>query len=359
MKIRRNKMIDVTTVLLSCCLCVAPMLQAVDTAATSGAAVANSLLLPPGNACTLQQPSTQPQLVYLVPSQPAPQPAQPTVQSGRGFFSELFLRHPLLCISTVTATVGTGAYLIRSAIHKRRMETEQARLAREQTEQRDILREVQRSQNQTSTDISALNTGVNEVRTQVTAVQAEQARQAEALAAQTEAVGSLRQEVITGFTSTNVEVAGLRSQFGTFTAEQRAAFEKREQEEREAREKHSAHMEQLFQEAQRGNATALRQFSEEMAINAAVANSRLEALEQGQAAQRQEFQAGLADVKGELATLSQNASRCADTITRALRRPNQVFILNNKQKTSHPRVKEEKSKTHRPRITWKSLNQVD
>lgn len=378
MEIRRNKTIDVTTVFLSCCLCVAPLLQAVDTAATSGSAVANSLLLPTGTACktigTLQQPpvqaSTPPQLVYLVPSQPAPQPVQPTVQSDRGFFAELFLRHPIVCISAITATVGTGAYLIRSAINRRRRDDsinnqlthhgqQLGTLVEGQRDQGRILTAVQRDLTQASTDIRGVNTSVTQVNGRVGAVQDEQTRQAAALAKQTTAIEELRRDVTAGFTSTNEQVSGLKQAFGTFTAEQHAAFEKREREEREAREKHNAHMEELFQEARQGNTEALKQLSEEMAVTAALANSRLEALEQGQATQREEFQADFSEIKDQLAGLRQDARQCTASINKALRRPNQVFILNHKQKSAHPRVKTDKSKTRRPRITWKSLNQID
>ncbi|MBS1986537.1 hypothetical protein JST99_01230 [Candidatus Dependentiae bacterium] len=169
MKIRRNKMIDVTTVLLSCCLCVAPMLQAVDTAATSGAAVANSLLLPPGNACTLQQPSTQPQLVYLVPSQPAPQPAQPTVQSGRGFAAEFFLQHPVLTITAIGTTV-TAAFcatrLIMSNRRKQRIDyfRERSRILRDnQLREAVNTRASQASVDELSQEVGAANNRLDSV----------------------------------------------------------------------------------------------------------------------------------------------------------------------------------------------------
>lgn len=168
MKIRRNKMIDVTTVLLSCCLCVAPMLQAVDTAATSGAAVANSFLLPTESAHKAIGGS-QPQLVYLVPSQPAPQPAQPTVQSGRGFAAEFFLQHPVLTITAIGTTV-TAAFcatrLIMSNRRKQRIDyfRERSRILRDnQLREAVNTRASQASVDELSQEVGAANNRLDSV----------------------------------------------------------------------------------------------------------------------------------------------------------------------------------------------------
>ncbi len=164
MKIRRNKTIDVTTVFLSCCLCVAPMLQAIDTAAASGSAVANSFLLPTGTACktigTLQQPqvqaSTPPQVVYLIPQQPAPQPV-PTRSFGTSV-GNFICENPKLVLTLTAATAST----IGIAINAWRTGALERLVRRNHTDVTNMLGALNKTAAETGKDVAKLQKTVGE-----------------------------------------------------------------------------------------------------------------------------------------------------------------------------------------------------
>lgn len=438
-----------TRLFLSLCVCVSTGLTATG---SQDAAIANGILkalTPPAGTETASLLNSAKEVHFHLPSNSQATPMQAQQQTAqqpapRGFFAALFIQHPILCITAVTATVGTGAYFIRSVLHKRRIEAEQTRLANLLVGQGQVLAAVQTTQAQHGQQLTANGQALQEVRTVqnqhgemlaaqseglrqqgqtltlvqtgVSALQTGQIRQGELLTSQAQTMNtiqgtqaeqgrtlqSLATTVTDGFKANAVHqqkndeaIAGLSSQMGqntaavttlnsniaTFRTEQQQAFEKRKQEEAVARaenekrekaekEAFQRHMEQLFKNAETGSKADMAKLAEQLAFNAATADSRLTALEKGQVAhmeaskktneELQQVRAGLTEVKNEMAGLSQNAARCADGIAKALRKPtHQNLTINvgtpNKSVSGRPRVRV-RSRKQPQRMALESLS---
>lgn len=202
MKIIGTNITYATRFFLSLCVCVSTGLTATS---SQDSTIANGLLkalTPPAGTETtslLQAVSGAKEVHFHVGNNPQTTPAQPQQQiqqpAARGFFAEFFIQHPILCISAVTATVGTGAYFIRSVLHKRRIEAEQTRLANLLTVQGRTLGTVQTGvsalkveQTRQSSLLEAQSQILGTVQTGVNAVQAEQAEHGGLLRTQGEAL---------------------------------------------------------------------------------------------------------------------------------------------------------------------------